>query len=45
MKTHGELLRRRFESGILVLDGATGTELERHGLVTSIPLWSAAGLF
>lgn len=37
-------MRRRFESGILVLDGATGTELERHGLTTSMPLWSAAGL-
>jgi S-methylmethionine-dependent homocysteine/selenocysteine methylase len=28
----------------LLLDGATGTELERRGAVTSLPLWSAPAL-
>jgi S-methylmethionine-dependent homocysteine/selenocysteine methylase len=28
----------------LLLDGATGTELERHGVPTPLPLWSAAAL-
>src|SRR4029450_8975657 len=28
----------------LVLDGATGTELERRGVATRLPLWSAAPL-
>jgi len=28
----------------LVLDGATGTELERRGAMTSLPLWSAHAL-
>jgi S-methylmethionine-dependent homocysteine/selenocysteine methylase len=28
----------------LVLDGATGTELERRGVATRLPLWSAAAL-
>ena len=29
---------------VLVLDGATGTELDRHGVDTSLPLWSARAL-
>jgi S-methylmethionine-dependent homocysteine/selenocysteine methylase len=33
--------RRR---GVLLLDGATGTELERQGVPTPRPLWSAAAL-
>ncbi len=37
-------LRDRLEHGPLVLDGATGTELERRGVRTSLPLWSAAAL-
>jgi S-methylmethionine-dependent homocysteine/selenocysteine methylase len=28
----------------LILDGATGTELERRGIATRLPLWSAAAL-
>jgi S-methylmethionine-dependent homocysteine/selenocysteine methylase len=28
----------------LILDGATGTELERRGVATRLPLWSAAAL-
>jgi enediyne biosynthesis protein CalE2 len=28
----------------LILDGATGTELERRGVATQLPLWSAAAL-
>lgn len=31
--------------GILLLDGATGTELQRRGVKTSLPLWSAATFF
>ncbi|HEY8155505.1 MAG TPA: homocysteine S-methyltransferase family protein [Myxococcota bacterium] len=37
----GERLRR--ERPVL-LDGATGTELERRGVATRLPLWSAAAL-
>ncbi|MEM7413268.1 MAG: homocysteine S-methyltransferase family protein [Myxococcota bacterium] len=29
---------------LLVLDGATGTELERRGVATQLPLWSAAAI-
>lgn len=32
------------ESAPLVLDGATGTELHRRGVDTSLPLWSARAL-
>lgn len=32
------------ESSIVVLDGALGTELERRGVATPGPLWSAAAL-
>lgn len=39
-----EELRRRFERGGLVLDGATGTELERQGCRSPAPLWSADAL-
>lgn len=31
-------------AGPLLLDGATGTELTRRGIDTSLPLWSAAAL-
>ncbi len=31
-------------SAPLILDGATGTELERRGIATRLPLWSAAAL-
>ncbi len=37
-------LRQRLAAGPLVLDGATGTELERRGVKTELPLWSAAAL-
>jgi len=33
-----------FQSRVLVLDGAVGTELERRGVPTPRPLWSAAAL-
>ncbi len=32
------------DAGPLVLDGATGTELERAGLATGLPLWSTHAL-
>ncbi len=32
------------DAGPLVLDGATGTELERAGLTTGLPLWSTHAL-
>lgn len=31
-------------TGVLLLDGATGTELERRGVDISLPLWSARAL-
>lgn len=38
-------LRQRLDAGeILLLDGATGTELDRRGCATTLPLWSALGL-
>ncbi len=38
-------LRRRLAGGsVLVLDGATGTELERRGVRSTLPLWSSWGL-
>lgn len=44
MDSRNEAIRRRFEHELLVLDGATGTELERRGVATPAPLWSAAAL-
>ncbi len=39
------LFRARLSSGrALLLDGATGTELQRRGVDTSLPLWSARAL-
>ena len=39
------LIADRLATGApLVLDGATGTELDRRGLATRLPLWSALGL-
>jgi S-methylmethionine-dependent homocysteine/selenocysteine methylase len=42
----GEALAERLagRGGPLVLDGATGTELERAGLATGLPLWSTHAL-
>lgn len=41
----GAALRQRIAAGpVLVLDGATGTELERRGLPSAAPLWSARAL-
>jgi S-methylmethionine-dependent homocysteine/selenocysteine methylase len=38
-------LEARLRAGApLILDGATGTELERRGVATRLPLWSAAAL-
>jgi S-methylmethionine-dependent homocysteine/selenocysteine methylase len=39
-----ELAKRLRGPAPLVLDGATGTELERRGVATRLPLWSAAAL-
>jgi S-methylmethionine-dependent homocysteine/selenocysteine methylase len=41
----GELLDRIRSGPPLLLDGATGTELERRGVPTPLPLWSAPALF
>jgi len=38
------LLDRLGEARPILLDGATGTELHRRGVATSLPLWSAAAL-
>ncbi len=41
----GSFLRERLEAGPpLLLDGATGTELERRGIYTGLPLWSSHAL-
>jgi S-methylmethionine-dependent homocysteine/selenocysteine methylase len=40
-----ELLARLASGPPLLLDGATGTELERRGVATPLPLWSAPALF
>ncbi|MDH5567158.1 MAG: homocysteine S-methyltransferase family protein [Myxococcales bacterium] len=39
-----DLAARLSEGAIFVLDGATGTELERRGVPTDLPLWSAPAL-
>ncbi len=36
-------IRQRLRSGLL-LDGATGTELNRRGVDISLPLWSARAI-
>jgi S-methylmethionine-dependent homocysteine/selenocysteine methylase len=38
------LVERLQRSAPLLLDGATGTELERRGIATRLPLWSADAL-
>lgn len=47
--THGperspSALAARLDAGLFVLDGATGSELERRGIACALPLWSAQGL-
>ena len=43
--TKEQKLRERLASGPpLILDGATGTELERFGIPSELPLWSARGV-
>lgn len=44
MASAADELRHRLTRGALVLDGATGTELERRGAGSAAPLWSAAAL-
>ena len=39
-----DLLERLAEGPALLLDGATGTELERRGSDAALPLWSARAL-
>jgi homocysteine S-methyltransferase len=40
----GAFEARLREGALLVLDGATGTELERRGVPSALPLWSAPAL-
>lgn len=40
----GPLATRLNNCPMLILDGAMGTELERHGIDVSLPLWSARAL-
>ena len=42
--SRSELADRLRSTSPLLLDGATGTELERRGVATRLPLWSAAAL-
>ena len=44
MPTHGPLHQRLKEQSLLILDGAMGTELQRRGVDTGLPLWSANAL-
>lgn len=37
-------LEERLRAGPLLLDGATGTELERRGVACELPLWSAQAI-
>jgi len=37
-------LSRALQHGVLMLDGAMGTELHRRGVDTGLPLWSAAAV-
>ncbi len=37
-------IRKRLRSSLLLLDGATGTELDRRGVDISLPLWSARAI-
>jgi S-methylmethionine-dependent homocysteine/selenocysteine methylase len=36
--------RARYDSGVILLDGPIGTELDARGVDTSLPLWSARAL-
>src|SRR5207249_4025906 len=42
---HNPLKSRLNRGELIVLDGALGTELERRGVPTPLPLWSAQALF
>jgi S-methylmethionine-dependent homocysteine/selenocysteine methylase len=42
--TDSPFLARLASGRVLLLDGATGTELQRRGVDTSLPLWSARAL-
>lgn len=42
--TDSAFLTRLASGQVLLLDGATGTELQRRGVDTSLPLWSARAL-
>ena len=42
--TDSPFLTRLASGRALLLDGATGTELQRRGVDTSLPLWSARAL-
>ena len=45
MRGNPESLAEKLQrAGPLLLDGATGTELERRGIPTRLPLWSAGAL-
>ena len=39
--TDDEIVRRSIPEGTLVVDGATGSELDRQGVDCNLPLWSA----
>ena len=43
-QTDSTNFRQRLGSGTMLLDGATGTELERRGINISTPLWSARAI-
>ena len=44
MNPNADKIRDKFAGPPLVLDGATGTELERRGIKLALPLWSATAL-
>ena len=44
MNKHQQLQQRLEERGIIILDGAMGTEILQRGVPTTLPLWSAEAL-
>ncbi|OGG31298.1 hypothetical protein A3A63_01260 [Candidatus Gottesmanbacteria bacterium RIFCSPLOWO2_01_FULL_46_9] len=40
-----DLKKRLADREVIIMDGATGTEIQRRGIKTTLPLWSAGPLF
>lgn len=44
MKRYIQLQDRLQQRAMIIMDGAMGTEIARHGVLTTLPLWSAEAL-